>query len=497
MIAEFTPKRTPIALLALVALVPVLSGCGLFGGTAAEPGTGVLLDAESEEVFQQEAPIEEPAAEFEESAVEEGYAATAPSAPAVAGEAVDGDTGDFGGGESAEPLAGAPAEFEARSEVAEGDSFGADEVAPESAPAAGGAEVEFAPQQVLALQAGEIDDNADWDDYLFYRRQFLDDGYYNVHDVDVTGRHVIDVRYDDGLPVLGARVRVYSGQRLVSDTRTYATGQTLFHPNATRRGQGENRFRVVVEKDGDEAEFTLNVNETNEWFVTLQGKGQSLQDPIRLDVMFLIDATGSMADEIEELESNILSISAQIDDFPGQVQTRYGMVAYRDRGDEYVTRVYDFTPDVRDFQADLSSVRAEGGGDNPESLNEGLHDALHRPEWRVEDTVSLMILVADAPPHLDYANDYDYAEEMVEAARLGVKIHPIASSGLDPQGEFIFRQIGQYTMGHFIFLAYEEGQQGEFVRDDLEAGGQDFSVEALDELVVRLIGDELYALFNE
>lgn len=493
MFANSTPRRSWTALLAVIALIPLLTACGIFGGAAAEePAAQLESDKTGGEVAQQELPAEEESAVDAEApavgepsiAIEE---AAAPPADAGAAE------GGLGGG-GAEPLA----EFEARSEVAEGDFAAADEVAP--APSgeevSAGVAIAPAPQQVLALKAGEIDDNADWDDYLLFRRDFMQQQFYDVHDVDVTGRHIINVTYDDGLPVLGARVRVYAGQRLVSDTRTYATGQTLFFPNATRQGQREDRFQVVVEKDGDEADFMLNTNETNEWFVTLPGKGQTLQDPIRLDVMFLIDATGSMADEIEELESNILSISAQIDEFPAQVQTRYGMVTYRDRGDEYITRVYDFTPDVREFQDELSGVRAEGGGDNPESLNEGLHDALHRAEWRVEDTVSLMFLVADAPPHLDYANDYDYAEEMVEAARLGVKIHPIASSGLDPQGEYIFRQLGQYTMGHFIFLAYE-GDQGEYVREDLAAGDQDFSVAALDELVVRLIGDELDALFNE
>lgn len=103
----------------------------------------------------------------------------------------------------------------------------------------------------------------------------------------------------------------------------------------------------------------------------------------------------------------------------------------------------------------LNTVRADGGGHYPESLNEGLHQAIHNVEWRAEDAIQLIFLVADAPPHLDYANDYDYAVEMEQAARRGIKILPIASSGLDDQGEYIFRQLAQFTQGRFIFLTYE------------------------------------------
>jgi len=487
MFARNTRQRFWIALLALATLAPALTGCALFGG-AGSPAAEVMIDEEplpDDGILLQEAPAEEEEAFFpDESAVEAkedvGAAAGAPAAE-----------GDFAGA-TMEPMATASplAEMEAGAEMARSEE------APAAEPVEP-ADAEFAPepQQVLNLKAGEIDDNENWDDYLLYRRDFLEQGWL-VHDVDVTGRHIINVRTADGLPVLGARVQVYAGQTLVSDSLTYATGQTLFFPNATREAQGEDNFVVTVEKDGQSVEFTLNVRETNEWFVTLDDVKPASQQRVDLDVLFLIDATGSMADEIEQLQSNILSISEQVDAFPANVHTRYGMVTYRDITDDYVTRVYDFTPNVRRFQSDLSEVRAAGGDDYPESLNRALHEAIHRTEWRVDDTVSLIFLVADAPPHLDYPQDDDYAQEMVAAARRGIKIHPIGSSGLSPDGEFIFRQLAQYTMGHFIFLAYEQ-PQGDYGRPELAAGGEDYTVEALDDLVVRLIGDELDALFGE
>src|SRR5207249_1532731 len=152
--------------------------------------------------------------------------------------------------------------------------------------------------------------------------------------------------------------------------------------------------------------------------------------PVKLDVLFLLDSTGSMGDEIGKLQSNILSVSGQIGSLPMHPDVRYGMVTYRDRGDAYITQVYQFTPDVSKFQAGLSAVTAGGGGDTPESLNAGLHDAIRAVEWRDDTTIKIVFLVADAPPHLDYPDDYDYAQEMVEATRHGIKIFALAASGL-------------------------------------------------------------------
>jgi hypothetical protein len=354
-------------------------------------------------------------------------------------------------------------------------------------------------QQVEPLKAGEVDDNAQWDDYLLYRRNFRGP---QVHDRDVSERYVIEVEDAQGNPVLGATVRVFlPGQQQrqeIYSARTYANGQVLFHPRALADIPLEqvDRFIVEVQQDNLLEQFSLTRFEaqattsfTERWTVSLDSLNQV--DSLDLDVLFLVDATGSMADEIAKIQNTIFDVAARIDALPGQPNTRYGMVTYRDRGDEFVTRSYEFTPDVGDFHRDLSTVYADGGGDTPESLNEALHDALHGVEWRGGEAVQLIFLIADAPPHLDYLQDYDYAEEMAIAARRGIKIFPIASSGLDDQGEYIFRQIAQYTQGRFIFLTYagptNGGAPGEVTTHHVE----DYSVNNLDDLLVKLVEEEL------
>jgi hypothetical protein len=354
-------------------------------------------------------------------------------------------------------------------------------------------------QQFESLSAGEIDDNEDFRAYLQYRRdfeQFVGTGW--VHNVDVGERHTIQVTTPNGRPVLGAEVQIYDGQNLVTTLRTPATGIVRFFPLAYDRFSTSQSYEVIVQKGQSSTELTLTRGNADAyWEVTLDVS--PTQPPVNLDVLFLLDATGSMGDEIAQLKDNILSISAQIEALPGDPDVRYGLVHYRDRGDQYVTRIADFTPDVRRFQAALNEVQAAGGNDEPESLNEALHNAIWDVDWRVENTVSLIFLVADAPPHLDYPQDYDYAQEMMNATQLGIKVHPIASSDLNSQGEYIFRQIAQFTGGHFIFLTYDETPQssGEPGRDDLSVPEGTYSVEDLDALVVRLIQEELAALSGQ
>lgn len=368
----------------------------------------------------------------------------------------------------------------------------------------------YAPEPVNIstepLRAGEIDDNAEWDDYQDYRNDYLDTyGYNSVRDVDTTGRQVIRVVDEDGNPVLNACVEIYHGDTHINTTLTYATGMTMFFPNLSEQTRYIDTFRVVVSKGDTAVEATLD-REVVGGVTTIELPISQQNNRVQLDVMFLLDATGSMGDEIEQLQGNILTISDQINALPGNVDVRYGLVTYRDRGDQYVTRVYDFTDNVSEFQENLINVRAGGGGDYPESLNEGLDMALNAVEWRMDDTVRLAFLVADAPPHVDYQDDADYSLLMQDALARGIKIHQIASGGLEPEGEFVMRQIAQFTMGRFLFLTYDDGVVGTSGDDrpelevgvpEDEQGVGDYSVSQLDELVLRLITDEIAALRGE
>ncbi|MFC1525434.1 VWA domain-containing protein [Candidatus Latescibacterota bacterium] len=176
----------------------------------------------------------------------------------------------------------------------------------------------------------------------------------------------------------------------------------------------------------------------------------------RIDVVFLLDATGSMGDEIAVVKEKIREMISEIALGSPAPDVRFGLVAYRDREDEYVTRVYPLTRDIDQTIDDLHQIEAGGGGDYPESLNEALHVAVHQIDWDEDAAASrLVFLIADAPPHLDYPQDYDYRDESRIAASRDIVVHAIGASGLDELGEEIYREISLETDGQFQWLAYE------------------------------------------
>ena len=274
--------------------------------------------------------------------------------------------------------------------------------------------------------------------------------------------------------------------------RTHSDGRALHHPvdGPSEEGilsftasYGSHTAQVDLERSPDGASVELRLP-----------AAQHVPATISLDVLFLLDSTGSMADEIARIKETLLSISNQVRDLPGNPNLHMGMVAYRDRGDEFITRVFDFDHDIRRFARTVRNVEAEGGGDYPESLNEALNAALTQPSWR-PSAVKLVFLIADAPPHLDYEQDHNYINEMRRAQSEGIKIFAVASSGLDPQGEYIFRQLAQQTMSKFVFILYEAGPQGELTTPHEVSG--DYSVQRLDQLIVRLITEELGSMAQQ
>lgn len=109
--------------------------------------------------------------------------------------------------------------------------------------------------------------------------------------------------------------------------------------------------------------------------LVLTGTGGA-DGPVAVDVLFLLDATGSMGDEIDRLKTSIDSVAAQVAQLQSEPDVRFGMTLYRDLGDQFVTSTFDFTASVTDFREALADVVADGGDDYPEALDEGLAEAL-------------------------------------------------------------------------------------------------------------------------
>lgn len=130
-----------------------------------------------------------------------------------------------------------------------------------------------------------------------------------------------------------------------------------------------------------------------------------------LDVVFVFDSTSSMAQFLRQVKIKIANLVAT---FKQLVPTsRIGMVTYRDRGDDFVTRVQPLTHGTRSLQNFLKDIDPIGGGDWEEAVDEALRVAIEDLNWK-EKSKKLILLIGDAPPH---QKDMPQTRKLIEKFR--------------------------------------------------------------------------------
>ena len=180
----------------------------------------------------------------------------------------------------------------------------------------------------------------------------------------------------------------------------------------------------------------------------------------RVEVAFVLDSTGSMGGLIEGAKQKIWSIANAIVARTPAPEVRIGLVSYRDRdGDEYVTRRFDLTDDIDAVFANLQSFRADGGGDDLESVNQALHEAVTRMSWSNDPGVMKVIfLVGDYGPHMDYRDDVKYSDTCREAVKRLIVINTVQCGDVAATTP-VWREIARRAEGTFVALAQDGNMQ--------------------------------------
>jgi hypothetical protein len=314
------------------------------------------------------------------------------------------------------------------------------------------------------LRAGATDDNAAPKKFAEYLQGALP-GCERCARLDVASPLRVLVLDAAGAPVAGAHVAFFASaapKRPLWLGRTYGDGVAPIFPRLVPPGAKAPLLPPSGELVVEVAHPTGGGTTALGWEPAREGAALTVRLPraepaaaaVALDVAFVIDATGSMADEIAQIQSTLLQVTSRLRAVARRpLDLRFGAVVYRDRGDEYITRTHPFTADVRAFETALRQVSACCGGDMPESLNEALVTAMGELEWR-PNAAAVGFVIADAPPHLDYGEPYTYAHAALAALHAGVRLHCVAASGLDATGTLVFRQVAQLTRAKFIFVEY-------------------------------------------
>ena len=170
----------------------------------------------------------------------------------------------------------------------------------------------------------------------------------------------------------------------------------------------------------------------------------------KVDVVFVLDTTGSMSGLIQTAKEKIWSIATTMASAQPTPEIRIGLVAYRDRGDHYVTKVVDLSDDLDSVYAALMDFQADGGGDTPESVNKALYDAVNNISWsQGSQAYQVVFLVGDAPPHMDYQGEMKYPEIVAAAKKKGIVINTIQCGDI-PTTAGSWTQIANLGDGKFF-----------------------------------------------
>lgn len=211
----------------------------------------------------------------------------------------------------------------------------------------------------------------------------------------------------------------------------------------------------------------------------------------RLDIAFVLDTTGSMTDEHAWLAREIEGIAQVIDGLAPDADTRWSLVVYRDHGDAYVSRAYDFDGDLARFADDVANQGAGGGGDTPEAVERGLEDALELSWRRNGDVARLAFWIADAPHHEPDARRVSDALRDLRDA--DVHVYPVAASGIDPLAELTMRVGAQVTGGRYLFLTDDSGVGNPHAEPTVPC----YFVTTLSDAVTRMVDLELTGTYHE
>ncbi len=414
-------------------------------------------------------------------------------------KAAESATGGAAAGSATPSLAAAPSAA---------DSAAAEEAGPEGAagPAAAKTARSEAPGRVAGdlgeqaprpepglLTAADIDDNLNYDFFLKYLGRAREAAP-ELPAVDLSGRVTMRVRGVSGEPAPNACVQIWPTGTSSSSVSGYAgsDGTYYFYPGMDGMS-GQRAFTVTVSPAGSEFLNETRPTASTQFSLDELGPDRVVEcrpiasptaAPDALDLMFVVDTTGSMGDELQYITTELEGIVSRVKGRFPDVAMRFGLVVYRDEGDEYVVKTFDFTDSVETMREQLAAQSANGGGDYPEAVEQALGSAVDR-DWRGGETAKLLFHIADAPPHDQKLEAM--LERVKSFRRLGIHVYPIGASGVADTAEYMMRVAAATTHGRYLWLTDDSG----IGLSHAEPKVPGYVVTKLKDLIFRVIASEL------
>ena len=328
------------------------------------------------------------------------------------------------------------------------------------------------------VTAGEWNDLNNWD---FYQKTLMKEPFKGFpDDWQMYTNHRIAVAITaKNKPAANATVTLFRNDTPIWTAKTDNLGRAELWVGAFQKEKELNPTLLRL-KVNEQWVSTATISETQVNRIALD---ETLPSPTnQVQIAFMVDATGSMGDELEFLKMDLKKVINEVQKTNTQLKISTATVFYRDEGDEYVVKHSPFTEDINQTTEFISQQRADGGGDFPEAVDKALVQ-LNQLQWQPEARTRIAFLVLDAPPHNKPAVISSIQYSVKTAAASGIKLIPVVASGIDKTTEFLMRFIAMYTNGTYVFITDHSG----IGNKHLEPSVGEYQVEKLSDLMVRLI----------
>ncbi len=336
------------------------------------------------------------------------------------------------------------------------------------------------------LTAGEINDFSKWKMWQDLNKGELA-AYQKTWEIAPSGRYTVMLQSESGIPIVDAIVQLLLNRDVVFTTRTDNTGKAecwLTIKNETPTVNG--KLSIQITYDGKVS--TINKVSAFENGLNHQKLNISCQEVQNVDVAFVVDATGSMGDEIRFLQAEMSDVIFQSKQISNKLNFRFANVYYRDAGDSYVTKSMNFNRILSESDAFINEQSAGGGGDFPEAMDIGLDSAINNLSWSESARARILFLILDAPPHQGSQINERLQRLMLQAAEKGIRIVPVGASGIDKSTEYLMRALALGTNGTYTFLTDHSGIGNSHIKPSTDS----YEVETLNAILVRILKSYTY-----
>ncbi len=345
-----------------------------------------------------------------------------------------------------------------------------------------------APKKVAAhqLTAGEVNDFNKWTLWKDIALTQLEE-HRKEWQVMPMQRYMVQLQTENGLPIIDATVELMENEKAVWAAKTDNTGKAEMWLDAFERNLTE-RSDLSLKVTYKSKSYNFSTVKRFQKGINIFKLPVKCDMPTKIDVAFIVDATGSMGDEIDYLKAELADIASRVKDSlranNGQIsELRVGSVFYKDRGDDYLTIFSDFDKDIKKADNFVEKQSAGGGGDTPEAVEDALEAANRDLKWSENAAARIAFLIMDAPPHNTPEIKAKLEANIRKFAERGVRLIPVACSGTDKSTEYLMRSFALLTNGTYLSLTDDSGIGGSHIKPTTDK----MAVEFLNDAMVRLI----------